>query len=80
MPRIEEYLKRTKPVRSGCKSLLVSHIKPHCAVSTNTISRWLKEVLTWSSIDTSIFKVHSIRSAASSAAKASTVPMSMLWQ
>ena len=72
---LKEYLKRTEPLRSGCKSLLVSYVKPHYKVSTNTISRWLKEVLKLSGIDTSIFTAHSFRFAASSAAKSSNVPI-----
>ena len=47
---IEEHLIRTKPLRLGRKDLLISYIKPHCTVSTNTISRWLKEVLRFSAI------------------------------
>ena len=72
---LKEYIKRTEPLRSGCKSLLISYVKPHCKVSTNTISRWLKEVLKISGIDTSIFTAHSFRAAASSAAKSSNVPI-----
>ncbi|WAR19981.1 hypothetical protein MAR_001819 [Mya arenaria] len=47
--------------------LLVSK-KPHKGVSTETISRWLKSVLTSAGIDTKQFKGHSVRSAATSAA------------
>ena len=75
---IDEHLKQTMSLRSGCKSLLISYIKLHCAVSTNTISRWLKEVLKLSGIDSSSFKAHSIRSAVSSAAKASNVPIEQI--
>ena len=72
---LKEYLKRTEPLRLDCKSLLISYVKPHYKVSTNTISRWLKEVLKLSGIDTSIFTAHSFRSAASSAAKSLNVPI-----
>ena len=51
---LKEYLKRTELLRSGCKSLLVCYAKPHYKVSTNTISRWLNEVLKLSGKDTSI--------------------------
>jgi hypothetical protein len=37
-------------------------------VSTSTIARWLKDVLVMSGVDVSIFKPHSFRSAAVSAA------------
>ena len=38
------------------------------SVSTKTVARWLKEVLENSGIDTSVFKAHSFRGTAASAA------------
>ena len=38
------------------------------AVSTSTVSRWLKSVLQLSGVDVSMFKAHSFRGAAASAA------------
>ena len=37
-------------------------------VTNNTVARWLKEVLRLSGIDISVFKAHSFRGAAASAA------------
>ena len=42
---------------------------PHKFVNTQTVSRWIVEVLVLSGIDTSVLKAHSIRSASSSIAK-----------
>ena len=42
--------------------------KNHKAISKDTLSKWIKQVLELLGIDTSIYKAHSTRSAASSAA------------
>ncbi|CAB4027193.1 Transposon Tf2-6 poly [Paramuricea clavata] len=58
------YLYRTATLRSSTSTrLLISYVKPHGAVTTNTLSRWIKQLLTLSGIDTSIFKAHSTRAA-----------------
>ena len=44
--------------------LFISFIKPHKAVSTATVARWIKSVLSAAGIDTSVFKPHSVRGAA----------------
>lgn len=49
--------------------LLISYQKPHKPVSTNTIARWLKNVMAKAGIDTSVYKAHSMRAAVTSAAK-----------
>ena len=48
---------------------MISFKKPHKRVTQKTISRWFKTSLKLASIDTDVFKGHSIRSAASNAAK-----------
>ena len=63
---LNEYIKRTKPLRSSTK-LFLSFVKPHAPVSKNTISRWIKLILSKAGIDTSIFKAHSTRAASTSA-------------
>ncbi|XP_045763967.1 uncharacterized protein LOC123866438 [Maniola jurtina] len=62
------YIDRTKPLRNNEKVLFISFKKPHKSVSTNTISRWIKDTLSVSGVDTSIFSAHSVRHAATSAA------------
>ena len=56
---LKEYLHRTVSLRGEPKQLLLSHAKPHKPVSVDTISRWIKLVLTNSGIDTVTFKAHS---------------------
>lgn len=72
-----EYLFRTKNIRRNKTKLLLSYIKPHECVSRDTISRWIKEIMTRSKIDTGKYKAHSVRSASVSKA-ASTIPVSQI--
>ena len=65
---IDVYLGRMKKKGVDLKQLLVSFIKPHLGVSTDTISRWLKESIGLAGIDTKNFKGHSTRSASTSKA------------
>ncbi len=52
---LTEYLRRTEPIRGEHKQLLLSHTKPHKPVSVDTISWWIKLVLSNSGIDTKHF-------------------------
>lgn len=65
---LKYYLKATKNIRKNTNQLLISYQKPHNAVSKDTVSRWLKTVLTEAGIDSEVFKGHSTRAASSSAA------------
>ena len=71
----KEYLKRTKDIRGKNKCLFISYIKPHGPVSRDSISRWLKSVMVSAGVDCSVYKPHSIRSAAVSKAKNNMVPI-----
>ena len=53
---------------------MISTIKPHKAASQNTISRWVKLILSKAGIDRS-FTTHSTRAAALSMAKLKGVPL-----
>lgn len=64
---LRHYLLRTANVRKSNK-LFIS-FKTFKNVSTSTIARWLKLVLSESGIDVSKFKAHSFRGASTSAAK-----------
>lgn len=59
----------------SCSQLLLSYVKPYGPVSRDTISCWVKFVLQSSRIDVNIFKPHSTRSASTSKAKLSDVPL-----
>lgn len=72
---LKEYLKRTVNLRQGKTCLFISYIKPHNAVTRDTISRWLRTVMKCSGIDSGKFKSHSIRSASASKAKQKFVPI-----
>lgn len=63
------YLSRTKDLRCNTTSLFISFKKPFQKVSTQTLSRWVKEVLHKNGVDTNIFSAHSTRHASTSAAK-----------
>ena len=54
---------------------LLCHTKPHGRASKDTISRWLKQVMSDVGLDISIFKPHSTRSASTSAAKSANIQL-----
>ena len=62
------YVERTKVLRGDNTQLFISFIKPHQPVTSSTIARWLKEVMTSAGIDISTFKAHSVRGTSASAA------------
>lgn len=65
---VRKYIKVTRKIRGKCQSLFVATKKPHKAVGAQTISRWIKNTMEKSGIDTKIFSAHSTRHAATSAA------------
>ena len=66
LTHLKKYIKRTSHLRNGTKQLLLSHSKPHGPVSTDTISRWGKAVLSTAGVDVSKFKGHCTRAASTS--------------
>ena len=75
----QEYIRRTqthRPDSSGKDLLFLSYIKPHKLVKVCTIGRWVKEVLSLLGINISQFSAHSTRSASTSTAFKSGVPIS----
>ena len=69
------YMKKTETLRNGENKLFISFIKPNKAVSRDTISRWTKQVLTNSGIDTKIFTSHSTRAASATKAHQKENPL-----
>ena len=51
---LEEYIKRTEPIRDSEPQLFISIIKSFKNVSKDTIGRWIKNVMKSSGVDTSI--------------------------
>ena len=65
---LKAYEHRTQSIRGKETRLLVAIIKPHRAISSSSVARWLKSLLEAAGIDISIFNAHSVRGASSSAA------------
>ena len=75
---LQAYIDRTSHLRGETDQLLIGYQKPHKPVSTNTIARWLKNVMAKAGIDTSVYKAHSTRAAVTSAAKGKQVPINTI--
>ena len=58
---LKTYIDSTENIRNNESKLLLSFAKPHKAVTTKTISRWIKSALKDAGIDTNIFQGHSTR-------------------
>ena len=69
------YIERTASLRKNTQQLLICYVAPHGPASKDTISRWVRQTMKDAGINTSVFKPHSTRSAATSAAKAANVPI-----
>ena len=63
------YLEKTKKLRGKETQLFITHQKPHKKASRDTIRRWIQQIMASAGIDTTLFKPHSVRSAATSKAK-----------
>lgn len=74
---LQRYLESTKLYRHSIKFLFISLNKPYKAVSSQTLSRWVKEIFTECGVD-SAFTAHSARHASSSAAKRSGVDLDLI--
>lgn len=68
------YLERTSKFRKS-NQLLLCYAKPHGPAAKATISRWVKEIMKTAGINVEVFKPHSTRSAATSAASTAGIPM-----
>lgn len=67
---LEYYLSKSAEKRnSDCDFLFISIKKPFKSVCSQSLSRWIKETLKESGIDTTIFSSHSTRHASTSAAR-----------
>lgn len=76
---LNEYLNRRQTLAPKiCTQLFISTQKPFNPITTNTISRWVKELMHDAGIDTNTFTPHSIRSASTSAAKRTGTPLNTI--
>jgi hypothetical protein len=71
---IRAYWARSFHIRGEEKQFLISYVKPHKAIATCSVARWLQTGMKEAGIDISIYKAHSTRSA--SVSKARTVGLS----
>ena len=71
---LKHYIELTSEKRKSDR-LLISY-KTYREISTSTIARWLKDILTLSGIDTNIFSAHSYRGASTSYAVSSGFSLS----
>lgn len=65
---LKTYVDRTKAIRGSAKKLFITYKKPYHVASSQTISRWIRDTLKESGINTEVFTAHSTRHAATSAA------------
>uniref|UniRef100_A0A6V7IJE1 Tyr recombinase domain-containing protein n=1 Tax=Bracon brevicornis TaxID=1563983 RepID=A0A6V7IJE1_9HYME len=70
---METYIELTKEIRGKENKLLIAIKKPHKAVGTQTLSKWIKITLIDSGIDTKMFSAYSTQHASTSAAKRNIV-------
>ena len=71
---LSAYFEKTRSIRSS-SPLFISYIKPHKAVSKDTIARWCRDIMEKSGIDITKYTTHSCRSAASSMASTRNVEL-----
>ena len=65
---LRAYESQTEMLRGEESKLFVAVIRPHKAVTSSTIARWLKFILGAAGVDTSIFNAHTVRGASASRA------------
>lgn len=74
------YLEITKSLRKNHKGLFISFKKPHNVVTSQTLSRWIKNTLKECGIDVEMFSAHSTRHAATSQAHKLGISLDMIRQ
>lgn len=76
---IQDYLFATELIRNDTQELFISYTKPHNKIGPQTISRWIKEVLSDCGIDVTIFSGHSTRHASTSKAESQGVSLDLIF-
>lgn len=74
------YISHTNSIRESIEKLLLTSKKPYKAATPSTISRWIKNTLTESGINTTIFSSHSTRHASTSTAKSRGISLDIIRQ
>lgn len=73
----KQYVRRTAELRGSEQQLLISYKVPHKAIGSQTLSRWLRSLLTKAGISVD-YTGHSTRSASTSQAANAGVPMELI--
>ena len=66
---INEYIKRRIELKPTNTSLFITSVPPYKTPHKDTLSRWIKDLMHKSGVDTIVFKPHSCRSASTSKGK-----------
>ena len=77
---INKYIQLTKDLRGDIDNLFITLQKPYKPASRDTLRRWLITLLNDAGVNVKEFKCHSTRSASTSAAAASNVPIDIIIQ
>ncbi|CAN7998172.1 unnamed protein product [Ixodes hexagonus] len=72
---LEVYLEKSAEHRGAHTQLLLTTQKPFRPAARDTVGNWIKQTLAQAGIDTSVFKAHSTRGAATSKALEAGVPL-----
>ena len=72
------YLQMTEHLRGQEIRLFISFVAPYKDVCKDTISRWMRTIMTASGIDMSFLKPHSARSASMSAVSDKGLPLTTI--
>ena len=74
---LQSYIEIRKTlVTRDIRDLIISYCKPNKPVSSETISRWIKDEISKAGVDTSVFEPHSCRSASSYKARDAGISVS----
>ena len=75
---LRKYLVRTAPLHhADAFKMFIQQRKPHKSVSAQTLAQWMTNIMADASVDTSVLKQHSTRSASAAWLEISTKSMSV---
>lgn len=73
---LQSYIAMTKKLRKPEQDLVfLTHKKPHRTANKQTLSKWVKQMMSSADLDTTIFRPHSTRHSSTSAALRRGVPL-----
>ena len=72
---LEEYIERTREHRNNEDRLMISYVKPHKAVTRDSIRRWIRVTMENAGINTEIYGAYSTRAASASKAASLNIPI-----